>query len=382
MIGASTPKRILFLDHAPILGGAEIALLNLIAGLDRRRFTPLVATAQDSPLAHELAAAGIESLAVPFGRLNRAGAAMPANLIRAAWAVAAIVRGRGIAVIHTNTVRAHIVGALAALLTGTRIIWTIHDNTFPPLLVRLLAWIPTRVITVSSWLRDLYGPMGLANKTAVIPNGIRLPARDNADDTIRQELGIPAEAPLVVNVGRLVSGKAPHLFIEAAQLVSKTLPQARFVLVGGPDKLEPGQAPPPYLDTLDRIARSSGLAERLLMVGQRLDAARFYAAADLVAYCAVSSEGLPTVLLEAMCFAKPVVAAATGGAVEIVRDGVTGVLVQPNDVSAMAAAMVQLLTKSEWAREMGLAGQTRLKQEFDLQAQVAKIEQVYHQCLD
>ena len=375
------PKRILFLDHAPIVGGAEIALLNLIEGLDRSRFLPLIASPPDSALMPKLARAGIESVAAPFGRLNRAGVAMPVNLFRAALVVASIITKNGIPLVHTNTVRTHIVGSLAAVLTRTRVIWTIHDNTFPLALARWLAPIPARVIAVSRWLRDIYAPAGLGRKTTVIPNGIGSAVSSVSDGDLREELRIPSDAPLVLNVGRLVSGKAPHLFVQAGRIVSGKVPNAYFILVGGPDNLEPGQSRPTYLRELEASVGESGLGEHLLRVGQRSDVARFYAAADLLVYCAASPEGLPTVILEAMSHAKPVVGSAIGGAMEIVQEGVSGLLVPPKDVASMAGAMVYLLQDRARAREMGLAGQARLKQVFDLRSQVAKIEQVYDQCL-
>jgi len=378
---ATAPARILYLDHAPIVGGAEIVLLNLINALDRSRFTPIVATASDSPLMPELAKAGIASAAVPFGRLNQAGAAMPINLIRAARQVANVVRHSKIALIHTNTVRTHIVGSIAAALSQTPVIWTMHDNTFPVALVRLLAPIPARAIAVSNWLADLYAPAGLAAKMVVIPNGIEQTLRPVSAETVRAELHIPADAPLVIDVGRLVPGKAPHLLIEAAQIVSRTLPEAYFVLVGGPDRPEPGQRASQYAEGLVRTARDSALGERLVMTGHRPDAACFYAAADLVVYCAVQPEGLPTVLLEAMRYAKAVVASGIGGAKEIVEDGGSGLLTPPGDAAALASAITELLHDKDRARAMGLAGRARLEREFDLRMWVAKIEQIYAGCL-
>jgi glycosyltransferase involved in cell wall biosynthesis len=297
---STSPLRVLYLDHAPILGGAERVLFNVLGALDRDRFAPMVGTTAGAPWLQELEALGIETAAIPFGRLNQAGAAMPLNLAGAATAVARIVRQHRIAIIHSNTVRAHIVAALAALITRTPLVWTLHDNTLPRRAARLLAPIPQRVITVSSWLKDLYGPLGLAHKTSVIYNGLRSDAPLASASGLRAELGVPADAPFVVNVGRLVAGKAPHLYVQAAQIAARVMPAAFFALVGGPDQLEPGQDPAPYGELLAQAIRDAELAEHLIATGYRPDVARFYAAADVVAYSAVVPEGLPTVLLEAM----------------------------------------------------------------------------------
>jgi glycosyltransferase involved in cell wall biosynthesis len=373
--------RILYLDHAPIFGGAEVVLLNLIRELDRSRWTPLVATAAGSPLLPALADAQIDAVTVPFDRLNRAGATMPIHLIRAIRSVSRLIRQRRIDLVYTNTVRAHIVGSLAAVFTRTPIVWTLHDNTFPRLLARMLAFIPRRVIAVSNWLRHLYAPLNLAHKITVIHNGLSTAVSSAEAAGLRNEMHIPADAPLVVNVGRLVAGKAPHLFVEAASRVAQAIPAAVFALVGEPDPIEPGQPQSTYDEVLANAVRDCHLGSNLIMTGHRSDVARFYAAADLVVYCSVSPEGLPTVLLEAMCYARPVVATSVGGAPEIVVDQQTGRLVAPGDSKALATAIVDLLMDRQKALAFGAAGQTRLAQEFRVEQQAAQVDQVYRAIL-
>lgn len=372
---------LLYLDHAPIFGGAEVVLLNLITALDRERYAPLVVTSANASFRSALAKAHIESVIVPFGRLNQSGAALPFHLMQAVRAVMRLIRDRRIDLIHSNTVRTHIVGSIAAWLTRTPIVWTLHDNTFPRRLVRALAPIPRRVITVSQWIVDLYGPCGLAPKIQVIYNGLNLNAPLADANGLREELGVPIDAPLVVNVGRLVAGKAPHHFVRAAQITSQTKPGAYFVLVGGPDQVEPGQKPSTYTDELAQVVKGCNLGAKLIMTGHRSDVARFYAAASVLVYTSIQPEGLPTVLLEAMRYAAPIIATTMGGAAEIVQNDITGRCVLPNDVDALAAAMTNLLNDRDHAHAMGLNGRDRLTREFDLQMQTAKTMQVYDQVL-
>jgi len=374
-------SRILYLDHAPIIGGAEVALLALMRTINRQRYIPLAAIGNNPKFRRQIESVAARTRTIPFAQINVVHPAMPWRLGRSVQTVMALCRKWQVDLIHTNTLRAHIVGSLAAVLTHTPLVWTLHDNTFPPPLVRLLAAIPTRVIAVSGWLRDLYGPLGLAHKTTVIYNGTDLTMPLSLDTVIREELHIPPSAPLVVNVGRLVARKAPHLFVEAARLVSRLVPEAYFILVGGPDQLEPGQHLLPYVDNLARTVHDSGLGERLVMVGPRSDVSHFYATADLLAQCVVQPEGFGMVVIEAMAAGKPVVAAAIGATPELVQDGVTGLLVPPGDVEALAKAIVELLRNKERARAMGQAGRARVETEFNLQIQVMKTEQIYQQIL-
>ncbi len=378
----SDPRRILYLDHAPIFGGAEVVLLNLMRELDRAHWEPIAAIGPDSPFGPALAAAQIETVTLPYGRLNQAGAAMPFNLLRAAQAVVRVVKKRQIALVHSNTVRTHIVGSAAAPFVRAPLVWSLRDNTLPRRVAQLLAPIPSGVTTDSTWLRDVYAPSGLAHKIHVLPNGLALdtPLEPAAD--LREKLHIPADAPLVATIGRVVAGKAPHLLAQAARQVAAAMPQAYFAIVGGEDRLEPGQRRPEYPDYLARVVQESQLGERLIVTGYWPRVEQFYAAADLIVYCAVQPEGLPTVLLEAMRYAKPVVAAAIGGALEIVKEGETGRLVPPGDSGPLGVAVLDLLQNPSQARQMGLAGEARLRSHFALRDQVAKIERLYSEILD
>ena len=369
--------RILYLDHGLIWGGAEVVLLNLIRALNRDLFDPIVATSANSPMLPHLAEADIESTVLSFGGLRKAGAEIPRNLFQSVHSIANAIRRLGISLVHTNTVRAHIVGSLASLLTRKPLIWSLHDNTLPHSMAFLLSPLPDRVIAVSQWLRDEYAHLGLVRKMEVVYNG--LAPQDAVDPlSVREELGIPADAFVVLNVGRLVAGKAPGVFVEAGRIVCREHPKAYFVLVGGEDPLEKGS---PARSELSSLIRAAGDSKRILITGHRADSMRFYAAADVFVYSAVQPEGLPTVLLEAMCYGKPVVASGIGGAKEIVEENVTGLLVPPGDAGALASALLKVLQDPEASRIMGIAGRSHLEHVFGLKVQVRQIERIYSECL-
>jgi glycosyltransferase involved in cell wall biosynthesis len=364
-------KTILYLDHAPVWGGAEAVLVNLITHLDHSRFRPLVGTAVGSPLAERLQAMELPCYQMPLATLNRARWRLPVHLAQSVTAVSRLIRQTNAAIIHTNTVRTHIVGTLAGWLTRTPVIWTIHDNTFPPRLVRLLATIPRHVITVSGWLRDLYQPCGLAGKCTVIPNGLPAPRHLPAPPLL-PELGLPPDTQLVTAVGRVIPGKGAHHFIEAANQLASAFPKAAFVLVGGKE-----EAHTDYAQTIRQKIAASPLNNRLQWVGHRQDVARFLAETAVFVYPATQPEGLPTVLLEAMAQGKPVIASAIGGALEIVQPDVTGLLVPPGDTAALTAAIKTLLMDETLAGKMGAAGEAQWRQDFSVERQAARTMGIY-----
>ena len=399
-----SPLKILYVDHTPAAGGAQIVLLNLIRSLDRRRYLPLAASSDASQeMLTLLQQEVVEHAVIPFGQVNPRNPLALVNLLRSARALAHLIRAWQVDLIHSNTTRAHVVASLAAGLTGVPLVWTLHDNTFPIILFRLCCQVPKSVICVSRYVRDCY-PLP-PTKTRVIHNGVPIsdysipqsatctePSRSicnsqpvlspvEVSQTLRQELGLEPDAPLIINVGRLVWGKGAHIFAQAARQVLGDMPQARFVLVGGPDPLEATGQAPLYSRDLTQLIHDLNLDGRFLLVGHRQDVARFYAAADLCVYSAVSPEGLPTVLLEAMAHGKPIVASALGGAPELVQDGVTARLVPAGQADALATAIRELLRDRKLAQSMGEAGRARVEREFDLQVQAKKVLEVYDDIL-
>ncbi|MEZ4637263.1 MAG: glycosyltransferase [Caldilineaceae bacterium] len=133
---------------------------------------------------------------------------------------------------------------------------------------------------------------------------------------LKRALGIAPDAPVIGSVGRFSEQKGYRYFLEAAALLARDLPQARFVLVGSGETES----------ALKTQADALNLGEKIIFTGARDDVETLLPIMDVF----VSSslwEGLPTVILEAMLAETPVVATAVAGTTELVEDGVTGALV-------------------------------------------------------
>ena len=262
----------------------------------------------------------------------------------------------------------------ALWLTGRPLVWTLHDVAFPRLLLHVLVPTPRAIICVSHYIKYIKGFYDLPS-AQVIYNGLEPvscsgPLCSPFSTGLRQELGISPDAPLMVNVGRLVPGKGQHVFVvRAAAQVLQQIPEARFLMVGGPDPSERRQPGPRYSEELSALIEELGLSQRVLNVGHQQDVPCFWAAADVCAYTSVSPEGFPTVLLEAMAHGRAVVASNLGGAPEIAEDGIMGLLVPPGDIAALAAGIIELLENRDRAREMGRAGRAQVAEAFDLHLQ-------------
>ncbi len=371
--------KILYLDHAPIMGGAEKALLDLLRSLDRQRYQPVVATASDSAFLPILASEGIRTTTTRFEQVNVRHPAFLLRLVRSTLALVGLVRREHPDVLHSNTVRGHVVSSLASTITGVPLVWTMHDRTLPIPFFRLLGRVPRRIIFVSQYLSGLY-MTGESNRQRgqVIPNGaMPAPSQDRAE--ARRKLGLPPDSPVIVNVGRLVDGKGQDVFLQSAELIALRWPDAVFILVGGENDGDPASSR--YAQQLRRLANAPGLAGKAVFAGYQPDTGSYYAAADLCAYTAVTPEGFGLVILEAMAHGRAVVASKLGAVPEMVLDGVTGRLVQPNEVVALAETVIELLGDREAISRFGAAGRQRVAEHFDPQEGFRKIQAVYDEVL-
>lgn len=183
---------------------------------------------------------------------------------------------------------------------------------------------------------------------------------------IHEEFWLPHHAPIVGNVAALVPHKGQRHLVEAAALVVRDVPDARF-LIAGEGELRP---------TLERHIREHHLEKHVFLAGFRPDVLSLHKGFDLFVMSSVT-EGLGTSLLDAMACGTPIVATAAGGIPEVVVDGETGLLVPPRDDRALAAAIVRLLKDEALRARMGAAGLARVREHFSAERMVRDTVAVY-----
>jgi len=183
---------------------------------------------------------------------------------------------------------------------------------------------------------------------------------------LHEELWLPHHAPIVGNVAALVPHKGHRHLIEAAALVVRQVPDARFV-IAGEGELRPA---------LERQIKEHHLEKHVLLAGFRPDVLSLHKAFDIFAMSSVT-EGLGTSLLDAMACEKPVVATAAGGIPEVVADGETGFIVPPRDHQAMAGAIVRLLKDPALQQRQGTAGRARVQDRFSADRMLRDTLRVY-----
>lgn len=376
------PIRVLFLHPSNELYGSDLVLLNLLRGLDRAYFHPLVALADDLPyeglLAKELAASGIECRSLPLA-VARRKYFTPTGLVgflrrlrSSTRLIARIVRDERVDLIHTNTLAVW-TGGMAAKRTGLPHIWHVHEQIERPPQLRdyMRRFVPshaTRVVSVSRAALDhlLVTPAAQA-KGMVLYNGL-VPdewMRAAGRERVRAELGCGLDDVLVGMVARISSFKAPDLFVEAASRLLSRYPNMHCFLAGGP---VPGQTE--MLERVQRLIAASPDPWRIHLLGFRRDTPDLMAAMDVLVQPSRDPEACSMTILQAMFAGKPVVATDVGGNKELVAQGKTGWLVQREDPDALAQALGRMVEDARMRSELGGAGQREALRRFTLDQQV------------
>jgi phosphatidylinositol alpha-1,6-mannosyltransferase len=185
-------------------------------------------------------------------------------------------------------------------------------------------------------------------------------------------LGARAGGRVVLTVGNLVERKGHDMVIQALAQIISLIPDATYLIVGEG----------PYRDDLDRLARATGVRDRVVFAG-RVDADGLpdvYALSDVfvmpsrVRHAAGDVEGFGLVFLEANACGKPVIGGRTGGIPEAIVDGKTGFLVEPESVADIADRLKTLLTDREVATEMGRQGRARVTAHFSWADAAAQVQ--------
>lgn len=385
-------KRILFLHPSADRYGQDVVLLDLVRGLDRTRWSPVVAVPSDGPLVPLLLTAGAQVEFGPLGVLDRRSLRSPVrllrfaiNLPRAISFVRRLVKRHAPALIHTNT-SIVVGGALGATLSGARHLWHLHEIVGQPewatrVFARAAARLADVVVSNSIATRgsyDRYSPE-LAARHRVVLNGIdaeRLSPQEIDRDAARAELEVPEHAPLVLLVGRVNSWKGQRLLIDAAERLRFRHPDAQFLLVGD---APPGQGR--LVVELKQEIQRRNLVGYVRHLPHQVDVGRLYVAADIVVVPSTRPEPFGLVAAEAMACARPVIAADHGGVTEVVEAGLTGLLFEPGDAEKLAWALQVLIEDRARAREMGRMGQVRQRALFTRERMILAMDRVWSQLI-
>ena len=192
---------------------------------------------------------------------------------------------------------------------------------------------------------------------------------------VRAGLGVTENDLVIGWVGRLDRKKRVEDFLRAAAVVRTTLPNAKFLVVGGEDAFMPD-----YAFELRRLTRDLGLSDSVVFTGDRSDVPDLLSAMDIFVWLS-RGEGMPHVIAEAGAACLPVIATADNGAVEQIKDGVSGLFVAHEDIAAIAQAITHLGQDPALRRRLGNALYAHVAATYDTRVVVRQWEALFDEVL-
>lgn len=368
-------NKVLYVITKSNWGGAQRYVFDLVTNLPDT-FEPVVALGGNGPLKIRLEESGIRTIPLPF--LTRdvklfSDLFVLKNLV-------SLFKKEAPDIIHLNSSKIGGLGSLAGRLAGVpHIIFTAHGWAFreerPPLqklAIKFLSWLTIlwshAVITVSERdAREAAAMLFAKEKIVLIHNGIPA-ARIEERSAARRLVGHETQGPelWVGTIGELHKNKGHAYAIESLATIRDKYPFTFFIIGEGEER-----------KTLERLISDRGLESRVILLGNRTDAATILPAFNVFLFPSVK-EGLPYTILEAGLAGLPVIASAVGGIPEIITDMESGILVRPKSTEEITKAFDYLLSHKKESLNFGKKLRAKIKKDFSLKRMLAETIAMYH----
>jgi glycosyltransferase involved in cell wall biosynthesis len=385
--------QICFYSVASHLGGGERSMLDLIFSLQEEGIcAPWVLLPDTDGKLHALLrekGVPVEALPLPrlFQAVSRERRALSLLLLLAslpgiclyllgAWK---LLRRRGPALLHTNGVKCHLLGALLGAAAGVPLVWHVRD---------ILAGSFTKRIFLL--FRRLFRPWIICNSTAsaealgpcdrqfVVHNGIEL-APPRTAPNLRALAGAGKEELLFGILGVLARWKGQELFLDLGKALVEAGLKVRLVVIGG--RIYDTIGDDGFEETLRRKAAADGLGRHVHFTGFVENPQDYLRQLDCLVHCSLKPEPFGRVIVEAMACGVPVIAAGAGGVAEIIEPGRDGLLYPMGNLAALRDSALRLAGDPGFARFLAENAVRKVRERFSRQAHVKGVLRVYRQAL-
>jgi len=366
-----------------IVGGAQENTMYTAAMVNKEKFSVEILsgpqTGSEGSLIEEVKNRGITLTIIP--ELLRQ--VSPINDTIAFYKIYRQIKRKKYIIVHTHSSKAGILGRFAARLAKTPIIvhtihgWSFHDYMPKPfrwiyiVLEKMTAIFTNKLIAVNEQdiKKGLQEHIGKPEQYVLIRSAIPIEdfnKNNHKRDLIRQTLGIPANSPVLGNIGRFSIQKNPFDWIKIASMVAADIPSCYFIMVGDG----------PLRDKAIEMIKNAGLIDRMILTGLRRDVANMLSVIDVFLLTSLW-EGLPRVIPQALMMEIPVVAYQVDGLKDILINTKNGYLCNPGDIHSATKYCVKLLSELRLRQEMGANGRQMIEEDFDLKRMISQIEHIY-----
>jgi glycosyltransferase involved in cell wall biosynthesis len=348
-------------------GGTVTFLQYLVKYIDKKKFEPIILFLSQGYLIDEFRSKGLMVKVINSGRLSNV-IFLAITIFRIWW----LIYREKIDIVFSNDCREHIYGGIAAYLAKIPRTMFWHGFFSSSFFSRTALLIPSIVFVNNKETKLAIEKQG--RKAILISLGIEIPdIQIPLNKNLKSELKIEENAPIITHVSLLMSWKGQEYFIKAAKYVLKTIPNAKFLIVGGtPEGLERT-----YEEELHKLVNELGITKSIIFMGHRKDVIQIMRFSDIIVHPVIAPEPFGYVVIEAMAVEKPVIVSKIGTPKEIIEDGVDGILVPPRDSHAIGEAILRLLKDKKLSREMGIKGRKKVEKYFKVDRMVKKMEKIW-----
>lgn len=386
--------RILYVNHAAKISGAERCMIRILDDIDRDRFEPFLvcpdgdlareAEVRDTPLFnmnfldYQSNRSGLLGRSFPNPLLALAHAAMVAGIGRRLGRIAKEV---GADLVHANTLLARIPAYLGCKFMGIPVVWHVRDilssRVWLGVYDHLAKGGVSGIISVSNACRGQFSDQ---SRVWTVYDGIPSQVfchHMEESAALRTSLGLDDSAVMFGIFGRITRWKGHEQFVDAAGMVNQSSPTSRWLVVGEAWSKEDQD----FEAMLRAKGLEYGLDDHLVFTGFRNDVSTLMSACDVVVVPSVKPDPFPNTVLEGMACSRPVLAFPVGGIPEALENGVSGRLVHQMTAAGLASAMTDMIEHPAVREEMGINARKRVVEKFSPERTQKGIEAVYDSVL-
>jgi glycosyltransferase involved in cell wall biosynthesis len=367
------PYKITFIIGQLGIGGAEKQLSLVVKGLvDKAWHVSVISMSrkQGDYWENHLRELGIHVYRLPA----------ESNRVRRLLAISRFLKDQRVQIVHSWTLHTNLYAAVGGRLSGIPVRMGSERSNHGSSRKRVGRWYGLNLwgqdtLVVNSSQEAAYLSSYRPNlKVALVPNGVETLEKNisvQEKNDLRVRLGIPNNRPIIGAVGSLVPGKNFSLMMKALNILARERIAFTLVLIGDG----------PLRSDLKQQAASSLPKDAVIFTGTISNTAVWYPAFDLLCMPSSEEEGMPNVIMEASAAGLPVVASIVGGVPDLIKDGGTGILVQPNDAQSLAKELKRLLVDATLRERMGQAGMAKMRREFSVGRMLMRMAKVYEDAL-
>lgn len=364
-------KNILFVHSSSEMYGSDRSLLNVVKYINKDEFKVYVILPCAGPLVDEMKKiSGVTVEIFEVAVLRRKNLSIKGGLQyiiefnSSYWSLKKFIKKNSIDIVDTNTAVVF-PGAVAAKHCKIKSIWHIREIIKNDTENKVISHVMNRYA-------DLIVANSKSTGKALEVDQDKVRVVYNAVEEKENAILIPHEKFAVGMAGRINRWKGQKLFVDAAEIVHRKIPNVIFKIAGdaytGEDSIK---------QELVQYIENKNLTKTVILLGQVNDMVNFYSNIDLFVLPSIQPEPFGLVVIEAMEFGLPVIATNHGGPIEIIDDGIDGYLVGYENAEEMAERIIELMSNVEKCREMGEKGKKKKRKKFSVPAMVKSIENVF-----